>query len=34
LLAGAEHFDDQTVLQHQTATGIERVGRENGEGIF
>ena len=34
LLAEAEHFDDHTVLQHQAATGIETVGRENGEGIF
>jgi hypothetical protein len=34
LLAGTEHFDDQTVLQHQAATGIETVGGENGEGIF
>jgi hypothetical protein len=33
-LTEAEHFDDHTVLQHQAATGIEVVGRENGEGIF
>ncbi|MCY1436858.1 hypothetical protein D9M71_529960 [compost metagenome] len=34
LLTGAEYFDDQTVLQHQAATGIETIGRENGEGIL
>jgi hypothetical protein len=34
LLTDAKHFDDQTVLQHQAATGIETVGGENGEGIF
>jgi hypothetical protein len=34
LLASGEHFDDQAILQHQTATGIECIGRENGEGIF
>jgi hypothetical protein len=34
LLAEAKYFDDQTVLQHQAATGIEVVGCKNGEGIF
>jgi hypothetical protein len=34
LLAGGEHFDDQTVLQHQAATGIEAIGSEDREGIF
>jgi hypothetical protein len=34
LLTGAKHFDDHAVLQHEAATGIEAVGRENGEGIF
>ncbi|VVO45021.1 hypothetical protein PS723_06492 [Pseudomonas fluorescens] len=34
LLPGTEYFDDQTVLQHQAATGIERVGSENGQGGF
>ena len=26
--------ETQTVLQHQAATGIERVGSENGQGVF
>jgi hypothetical protein len=34
LLAEAKYFDDQTVLQHQAATGVEVVGCKNGEGIF
>jgi hypothetical protein len=34
LLAGAEHFDDDAVLDHQTASCIEVVGGENSEGIF
>jgi hypothetical protein len=34
LLASGEDFDNDTVLHNKTATGIERVGGENGEGIF
>jgi hypothetical protein len=34
MLPGAEQLNDQTVLQDETATGIEAIGRENGEGIF
>jgi hypothetical protein len=34
LLASGEDFDDDTVLHDKTATGIELVGSENGEGIF
>ena len=34
LLANAEQFDDDTVLHHQAATGVEIIGGENGEGVF
>ncbi|MNF58377.1 hypothetical protein D3C84_399290 [compost metagenome] len=34
LLALLEYFDDHAVLQHQAATGIEVVGREDGERVF
>jgi len=29
-----QHFGDDTVLQHQAATGIEAIGSENREGVF
>lgn len=34
LLPLLEHFDDNAVLQHQAATGVELVGREDGERVF
>jgi hypothetical protein len=34
VLTQGQHFDDHTVLQHQAATGIEAIGRENGEGFL
>ncbi len=34
LLAEAQHFNDQAVLQHQAATGVEGIAGEDGQGIF